>query len=130
MTETSRLSIGATGSGKSEGELVELVRLADERRHAIVLLDGHGPLALAAAGHWEARGHESRLVYEPLLATDRVLSWDMLPRSSAPTAAERRLEDAETREDLLQCFLAQRNLDTVNDRPWTKEWLEGAVRLC
>ena len=35
--------LGSTGSGKSEGELVDLVRLAPRRDHAVVLLDGHGP---------------------------------------------------------------------------------------
>src|SRR3954469_16042094 len=81
--ESSRLIVGSTGSGKSEGELNELVRLADRRDCAVVLLDGHGPLALAAAGHWAARGHEPRLVYEPLDATTRTLCFDMLPRSQA-----------------------------------------------
>src|SRR5437762_7209947 len=98
--ETSRVIIGSTGSGKSEGELVDLVRLADRGDHAVVLLDGHGPLAFAAAGHWAARGHEPRLVYEPLDATDRVLAWDMLPRSTAADPARRELEDAEARDDL------------------------------
>src|SRR4051794_31214993 len=64
--EPSRLIVGSTGSGKSEGELVELVRLAKRRDCAVVLLDGHGPLAFRTAGHWAARGHESRIVYEPL----------------------------------------------------------------
>src|SRR4051794_32243124 len=81
--ETSRLVVGSTGSGKSEGELVGLVALVERGEHAVVLLDGHGPLAFAAAGHWVARGHEERLVYEPLDATERVLCWDMLPRSTA-----------------------------------------------
>src|ERR1700716_2864445 len=81
--ETSRLIVGSTGSGKSEGELVDLVRLAEGREYAVVLLDGHGPLAFRAAGHWAARGQEPRMVYEPLRETDRVLCWDMLPRSRA-----------------------------------------------
>src|SRR5205807_3417881 len=93
--EPSRVIIGSTGSGKSEGELVDLVRLADRRDCAVVLLDGHGPLAFAAAGHWAARGHETRLVYEPLHAVDRVLAWDMVPKSSASNPSRRRLEDAE-----------------------------------
>src|SRR6266545_3876814 len=80
----SRAVVGSTGSGKSEGQLVELVRLADRGRCAVVLLDGHGPLALGAAGHWADRGHERRIVYEPLDATDRVLCWDMLPVPSGP----------------------------------------------
>jgi hypothetical protein len=129
-TETSRLIIGSTGSGKSEGELVDLVRLAKRGDHAVVVLDGHGPLAFGAAGHWAARGFEARLVYETLHATERVLCWHMLPASAAPTPSERRLADAETREDVAQCFLAQRNLATLNDKPWTKEWLEAAIDLC
>ena len=75
--ETSRLIVGSTGSGKSEGELVELVRLAGRRDHAVVLLDGHGPLAFRSAGHWAARGHEDRLlaayivrVFHPLQDTE------------------------------------------------------------
>lgn len=128
--ETSRLTVGSTGSGKSEGELVELVRLARQRQHAVVLLDGHGPLAFRAAGHWAARGFEGRMVYEPLRVTDRTLCWTMLPKSVAPTPSQRRLEDAETRDEIAQCFLAQRNLATLNDRPWTKEWLEAAIALC
>ena len=95
-----------------------------------MLLDGHGPLAFAAAGHWAARGQEHRVVYEPLDATDRVLCWDMLPRSLSPDSLRRRLEDAETRDEVAQCFLAQRNLATLNDRPLTKEWLEAAIALC
>ncbi|HYH65698.1 MAG TPA: type IV secretory system conjugative DNA transfer family protein [Urbifossiella sp.] len=129
-TETSRLIVGSTGSGKSEGELVDLVRLAERRDCAVVLLDGHGPLALRTAGHWIPRGHEARLVYEPLDATDRVLCWDMLPRSYAANPSRRLLEDAETRDELAQCFLAQRNLATAADRPLTREWLEAAITLC
>jgi hypothetical protein len=128
--ETSRLIVGSTGSGKSEGELVDLVRLADRREYAVVLLDSHGPLAFRAAGLWGAHGHEPRMVYEPLDATDRVLCWHMLPRSTAPGLSQRLIEDAETRDDVAQCFLAQRNLGTLNDKPWTKEWLEAAIDLC
>ena len=128
--ETSRLIIGSTGSGKSEGELVELVRLAGRRDHAVVLLDGHGPLAFRTAGHWQARGHECRMIYEPLHATDRLLCWNMLPKSTAAVLSQRRIEDEETRDEVVQCFLAQRNLDTLNDKPWTKEWLEAAISLC
>src|SRR5437870_8171409 len=94
--EVSRLIVGSTGSGKSEGELVELVRLAGRGDHAVVLLDGHGPLAFRAAAHWAARGLEHRIIYEPLAATDRVLCWDMLPKSHAPTLSRRLIEDAET----------------------------------
>src|SRR6476659_7548173 len=89
--ETSRLIVGSTGSGKSEGELVDLVRLAGRREHAVILLDGHGPLAFAAAGHWAARGEEARIVYEPLHVTDRVLCWNMLVISTqmGPTSARK-----------------------------------------
>lgn len=128
--EPSRLIVGSTGSGKSEGELVDLVRLADRRDCAVVLLDGHGPLAFRAAAHWAARGHEGRLVYEPLDATDRVLCWDVLARSDAPDPAVRRLRDAESRDEVAQCFLAHRDLASLNDRPLTREWLEAAVDLC
>lgn len=61
-SEASRLIVGSTGSGKSEGELRDLIRLAKRRDYAVVLLDGHGPLAATAAGHWAARGHEHRVV--------------------------------------------------------------------
>src|SRR4051794_20741176 len=81
--ESSRVIIGSTGSGKNEGELVDLVRLARRRDYAIVLLDGHGPLAFRAAGHWGGRGYDDRIVYERLDAVDRVPCWDMLPRSTA-----------------------------------------------
>jgi hypothetical protein len=128
--DTSRLIVGSTGSGKSEGELVDLVRLAGRRDCAVVLLDGHGPLAFRAAGHWAARGHESRIVYESLDATDQVLCWTMLPRSASPDSSRRLIEDAETRDEVAQCFMAQRNLETLNDKPWTKEWLEAAISLC
>ncbi len=49
--EPPRLIVGSTGSRKSESELVELARLADRRDYAVVLLDGHGPLAFSTAGH-------------------------------------------------------------------------------
>src|SRR3954470_22761183 len=96
--EVSRLIVGSTGSGKSEGELVELVRLAGRRDHAVVLLDGHGPLAFSVAGHWAARRHAARMVYEPLHAIDRVLCWQMLPISSAANPSQRLLDHAETRD--------------------------------
>jgi hypothetical protein len=128
--EPSCLIVGSTGSGKSEGELVDLVRLARRGDCAVVLLDGHGPLAFRAAGHLAARGHEARIVYEPLSATDRVLCWDMLPRSAAPTRSGRLIADAETRDELAQCFYAQRNLATLVEKPWTQEWLQAAVALC
>lgn len=127
--EASCVVVGSTGSGKSEGLLRDLVRLADRGDCAVVLLDGHGPLAVAAAGHWAARGHEPRLVFEPVDAVDRVLAWDMVPRSAAADPLRRALEDAETREELAQCLLAPRNLESLADRPWTKEWLDAAVAL-
>lgn len=128
--EASRLVVGSTGSGKSEGELVDLARLAERGDHAVVLLDGHGPLAFRAAGHWIDRGHEERLVYEPLDATDRVLCWPMLARATAGTPSDRRIEDAQVRDEVAQSFLAQRNIGTLSDRPWTREWLEAAIDLC
>ena len=128
--EPSRIIIGSTGSGKSEGELVDLARLAERGDYAVVLLDGHGPLAFRAAGHWIGRGHEHRLVYEPLDVTDRVLGWPMLTRSTADNQSGRRIEDAQIRDEVAQCFLAHRNVATLNDRPWTKEWLEAAIDLC
>ncbi len=120
--ESSRVIIGSTGSGKSEGELVELVRLAER--------DGHGPLALASTGHWAHRGYESRIVYEALDATDRTLGWDMLPQSHDSDPSRHLIEDAQTRDDVAQCFMAQRNLATLADKPWTKEWLDAAISLC
>ncbi len=129
QSEPSRLLVGATGSGKSAGELADLVRLARRGDHAIVLLDGHGPLAFQAAGHWVARGQESRVLYEPLDAVDRVLSWPMLPRSTAASPSRQRLEDSESRDEVVQCFLAQRSLETLTDRPFTKEWLEAGIAL-
>src|SRR3954464_14321893 len=92
--EQSRLIVGSTGSGKSEGELVDLVRLAGRGDHAVVLLDGHGPPAFRPAAHRGARGHHPRLVYEPLDAIDRVLCWNMLPRSAAAELPRRLIEDA------------------------------------
>lgn len=130
QAETSRVIVGSTGSGKSEGELVDLVRLADRGDCAVVLLDGHGPLAFRAAGHWAHRGHEGRIVYEPLDATDRVLAFEMMPQSSASDAFRRSLDDAETREELAQCFMNQRGLLTLTDRAWTQEWLHAALALC
>jgi len=109
---------------------VELIRLAGQGNHAVILLDGHGPLAFHAAGHWGVRGYEARIIYEPLDATSPVLCWHMLPRSASPDPSRRLIEDAETRDEVAQCFLAQRNLDTLNDKPWTKEWLEAAIDLC
>jgi len=35
----------------------------------------------------------------------------------------------EIREEAAQCFVAQRNLATLNDKPWTHEWLHAALRL-
>jgi hypothetical protein len=122
--------VGSTGSGKSEGELLDLARLAERRDYAVVLLDGHGPLAFRAAGHWLDRGHGQRLVYDPLDATDRVLCWPMLARATAGTPSDRRIEDAQTRDEVAQSFLAQRNVATIADRPWTREWLEAAIDLC
>lgn len=122
--------VGSTGSGKSAGELADLVRIARRGDHAVVLLDGHGPLASQAAGHWAARGHFARTVYESLEATDSVLCWDMLPRSTHPDRSRQLLEDAQTRDDVAQAFLAQRQLQSAVDRPWTKEWLDNAIDLC
>ena len=128
--EASRLIVGSTGSGKSEGELVDLARLAERGDVAVALLDGHGPLAFRAAGHWLDRGHAARLVYEPLGAIDRVLCWPRLARSTATHPSARRIEDAQTRDEVAQSFLAHRNIATLNDRPWTREWLEAAIDLC
>jgi len=128
--ETSRVIVGSTGSGKSEGELADLARLAERRDYALVLLDGHGPLAFRAGGHWISRGHEARLVYEQLSATDRVLCWPMLTRSLSVSPSLRRIEDAQTRDEVTQSFLSYRNVASLTDRPWTKEWLEAAIDLC
>jgi hypothetical protein len=127
--EVSRLVVGSTGSGKSEGELVELVRLAERRTHAVVLLDPHGPLARRSVGHWARRGHEPRVVYEPLAATDRVLGWPLVPPITGTTPAARRLERAEARDDLAQCLTAPRGVGSLADRPLTREWVDAALGL-
>jgi hypothetical protein len=127
--ESSRLVVGSTGSGKSAGELVEVVRLARRRTHAVVLLDPHGPLARQAVGHWARRGHEARVVYEPLAATDRVLGWPLVPPAVGATPAARRLERTEVRDDLAQCLMAPRGVGTLADRPLTREWVDAALGL-
>jgi hypothetical protein len=58
-----------------------------------------------------------------------VLCWSLLPKSAAITLPDRRIDDAETRNEIAQCFLAQRNQATLNDKPWTKEWLEAVLWL-
>ena len=40
----------------------------------------------------------------------------MLPRSAASTRERRLIEDAETRDEVAQCFMSQRDLGTLNDR--------------
>lgn len=128
--EVSQVVVGSTGSGKSAGELVDLVRLADRGDCAVVLLDGHGPLAFQIAGHWASRGHEGRVVYETLDATDRVLAFEMIPPPAGADPLRRSLETAEMRDELSQCLMNQRGLVTLTDRAWTKEWLEAALTLC
>ena len=121
--------IGSTGSGKSEAELVELLRIGRRRDTAIVLLDPHGPLARKAVGHWIGRGDEPRIIYEPLHDTERVLAWPMIPPVRGLTVEARRLERAETRDDLAQCLMAPRGYGSLADRPLTREWLEAALAL-
>jgi hypothetical protein len=54
----------------------------------------------------------------------------MLAPPTAPAPARRAIEDAETRDEVVQCLLAPRNIMSLADRPWTKEWLEAAIDLC
>lgn len=125
----SRWILGSTGSGKSEGELIDLVKLAETTPTAIVVLDGHGPLAQRLTQVWFDAGYQNRLLYEPLTAVDRTLSWPMLTRSQDTHPAKRRIEDTEIRDDLVHCFLAPRGLESLANRALTKEWLEGALDL-
>jgi hypothetical protein len=127
--EVSQFVIGSTGSGKSEGALQDLVRLANEGQVAIVLLDPHGPLAQRTVEHWLADGHAARVIYEPLDAVDRTLNWSMLQRSAAASERQRRLEDQEIRDELVMCFISQRHWNSLADKPWTREWLEAALEL-
>ena len=103
----------------------------ERRDYAVVLLDGHGPLAFRAAGHWAARGHEAPpRLRAPRRDRPRPLLGHAAPvrRRGRPRGGSSRTPRPATRSP--SASLAQRNLDSLTDRPWTKEWLDAAIGLC
>ena len=59
-----KLIIGARGSGKSVGLMVDLLRLALERQVAVLVMDRPGSMAREMIGHLCANGMENRVIYE------------------------------------------------------------------
>ena len=75
MIEVCRTIFGNRGSGKSEGLKIDLLRIAQEGRYAVLILDKPGKLAKEMVGHLSANGFEKRTLYEKADDFRRLLRW-------------------------------------------------------
>jgi len=128
MTYQSTLSVGSTGCGKTQHQLVEILRAALEKEYAIVVLDGKGSLAFQAAGQLIAYGQERRIIYDELPSRDgRALAWDFLPgvEEHDPFAAS--VAKEVVREEFKQLWLAKKGLVSDEDKGFTREVMDLAV---
>lgn len=123
------LVCGASRSGKSEAELVRLVRLARCGDCAIVLLDPPGTLARNFLLHLDRIGQASRVLYDRLADTDFVPGYDWLAPSSNPDALQREAENDERVREFASILLRRRGIQDTASTPLIEETVLAALRL-
>lgn len=128
---TSRLIIGGSGSGKSEGTLWDLVQIAELRTHAIVLMDPHGELARKFALHLKNRGMHKRLIYDQFSNYDRVLGGLSIFQSNDPNKLRRESENNRRIMAFINILwrAAQRDDGDIINAPMTLMYTELATRI-
>lgn len=119
--------LGARGSGKSTGLLVDLLAAA-MMGVAVVVFDRPGTLARSMVGHLCARGLESRTLIEIASDTERVLPFPYI-QNSDKRGLEGERENEIQDEMLSQAFYAKKGMKSGEKNPWTKQVLDlsGAI---
>jgi|GEM_PF-6480627 len=127
----SKLGVGRTGSGKTLGELPELLEHVEDRNVAIIVLDHHGHLSKLFAQHLKKRGRTPRLLYDELGRFERVLA----PRFLIPSKADNPIERQADIHKAIMAFLdvlwtaSGRDDKNWHEMPTLSMYLELGARL-
>ncbi len=119
---------GNRGSGKTEGMKPDLLRIAKEGKCSVVGLDLPGTLGTDMVGQLCAAGMQTRTLFEPARATDRVLSWPFIEQLDFTDP----LKEEENRvavENFLLALWSKRGLKSGEEKPWTKKYAVAATRI-
>lgn len=126
----SRLILGGSGSGKSEGTLHELVKIAKSRQWAIVLMDPHGLLAQKFIIQLIAHGLQKRVLYDKLCDFDRILAGVKLEASTDPNPLKRESENQKRINGLIDLmWRASRREGDIHAMPTMSQGADHAIRL-
>ena len=117
MSVTSALTIGATGSGKSEFAKYKARWLAEMGKYFQFTADGKGATAEEIFAHEVDAGREHRVIYH-VLAAPFVLGVDLLKWSEA-SGYQKEIEDDLIKQNFKDIFIA-----TQGDR---MQWIEGRL---
>lgn len=123
------LICGATGSGKSEAELVQLKREALSGKTSIILADPHGTLAEEFLIHLAECHLLHRVIYDKLSETDLVPIYDWLTPSTEKDELQRESENYLRMHKFMQLLIRQGGLQTTQGRPIINKGLEDALKL-
>lgn len=124
----SRLIIGGSGWGKSEGTLNELMRIA--RSMAIVLFDPHGSLARKFMLHLLNEGMQHRVLYDRISDFDRLLAGFKFEQSVHPNLLKRESENSKRIMGLIDLmWRASKREGDVHAMPSMSEGADHALRL-
>lgn len=123
------LICGASGSGKSEGVLCDLVEEAEAGESAMILLDPHGPLADEFLLHLATRKMLHRVIYDRLADTDRVPCYDWLVPSTAPKLYDRMTEDDRSTRRFTSFIVRREGKKDTKQSPIIEAGIFNALRL-
>ena len=125
-----KFACGSTRSGKSEGELPEIVAAAKRRDLAIVCCDPHPrSLAWKALQQLAARGHQSRIIFDQLPHFGRVPGYQFLVPSKARNPYRRESQNEQTARQFADILCRRGNRGSLSSAPLTEEWTMKATQL-
>ncbi|MBN8627060.1 MAG: hypothetical protein J0M17_16395 [Planctomycetes bacterium] len=124
-----QLVVGSTQSGKSYGEVQDVLAAAEDRRTAIVVLDPH-PRSLArnCLLHLDARGHRGRILWDELDELLRVPKYRLLMQSRA-AGLQREHDHERLADQFAELLCRRRESASLAAAPQTEEYTKHGLRL-
>jgi len=126
-----KVSIGSTQSGKSWGEVSDILAAADEYpRVGICVLDPHQKsLAWNCLGHLVANGHKNRIIYDNLGELDLTPKYRFLKRCGSANPIVQAKEHYQQAEQFGELLTRRREQQSLAGSPQTEEWVLKATLL-
>ena len=124
-----RIVCGSTRSGKSTGEIIDVIAAAMSFM-AIVVIDPHmRSLAWNAFVQLVARGFGKRVLFDRLSNLSRVLGYRFLRRSNATNPYRREAEDEQSVSELIELVGRRRDVSSLAKNPQTEQFVRAASKL-